>query len=938
MALRFEQSFLVKAPADRVWSYLTDPYRVAAALPGASVGEKLDERTYSGTMTVKLGTVSSTYKGTARFERLDPQERVTEIVASGQDVRGKGGAEVRMVSRLVERSPGETEVSVVSEVNVAGLLAQLGRGMIQQVSEWMFQVFTQAMRAELETPVEPAAQPAPPEPAPPERPAPEAAPRSPNGSKPIPWAIGSTGAAAVFLAAVAYALQIALDASTASVALTMAFLAFNVLAWWLGYAVSSRRAGDPLGRALLMVGDVIFPLNLFAPIHIHIFPERVSHSISTVLLIGLVYHLPGYLRLTASRFPPFFYPYFFAGAGGVLLFLGQFTLGLRLEALVALIVVLGAGLQLAGERWDVRLRRHFSLAVMALLVAATAAAGLVLLRRPTPALLGALFAQGIALAALASRTRGLGPVCRLFGLAAYVAFTIAFTASLSSLGASPSHYVLATTLWVCALTVLSVVLRGGPGEPFRDSAHWLAFALGLGLTAGCAPSWAAAAGLPLPGRLGAISPFRQWPPGTIAAALAPLGVGGAFLLGSLARWRNPVIAPSLGEFIVSATLLNVASYLAPLLLPPAAAALWSGAGWDPLGTVVLPLLFGLLYFAFTDAKDVSYPVGAFRLAGSVAVLASALIALVTGRLVVAVCVGGALVFLWRSLKERALWPHGLLLALGTAAAMPPEGGPSGHLEVYPLCVFSLALLGVSQWIRTREGWNLRAWLSLASALTAGAGAGLVAISLTLSYSLDESQAIFPLLVTGGAYLLSSLLWKQDVLRHAAAGALIVVLWLLGLQGQVTVAEFYLTPLALYLCLLLYLEARRRPPPALAAAGQTGPREALLAVLRANPLPLAIVAIAIVFPFLALVASFREVHAVFLAAGSLILLQLFGAVRPEAGLVYPVCALFLAGVLVYLVLGAPSQWVSLSLVLVGSLNIGSLALPLGRGLSDAGEQP
>jgi hypothetical protein len=99
-----------------------------------------------------------------------------------------------------------------------------------------------------------------------------------------------------------------------------------------------------------------------------------------------------------------------------------------------------------------------------------------------------------------------------------------------------------------------------------------------------------------------------------------------------------------------------------------------------------------------------------------------------------------------------------------------------------------------------------------------------------------------------------------------------------------------------------------------------------------------VAIAIVFPFLALVASFREVHALFLAAGSLVLLQLFGAVRPEPGLVYPVCALFLAGVLVYLVLGAPSQWVSLSLVLVGSLSIGSLALPLGRGLSNAGERP
>lgn len=150
MAIPIEKSFVVKAPADRVWEFLIDPYRVAKCLPGAAITEQLDDQTYAGTITVKVGPVSASYKGQVRFERLDSDARVAELTGRGLEVRGKGGADMRMTSRLVERGPGETEVMVTSEVNVTGILAQFGRGMIQDVSDQMFEKFTEAMRAELE--------------------------------------------------------------------------------------------------------------------------------------------------------------------------------------------------------------------------------------------------------------------------------------------------------------------------------------------------------------------------------------------------------------------------------------------------------------------------------------------------------------------------------------------------------------------------------------------------------------------------------------------------------------------------------------------------------------------------------------------------------------------------------------------------------------------
>lgn len=153
MGIPIEKTFTVRAPAEAVWAFLTDPHRVARCLPGAAVTGKLDEQSYAGTITVKVGPVTASYRGKMRFERLDAAAREAEIVASGQETRGKGGADMRMKSRVAALPDGSSEVNVVSDVNVVGVLAQFGRGMIQDVSDQLFQKFTEAMRRELETPV-----------------------------------------------------------------------------------------------------------------------------------------------------------------------------------------------------------------------------------------------------------------------------------------------------------------------------------------------------------------------------------------------------------------------------------------------------------------------------------------------------------------------------------------------------------------------------------------------------------------------------------------------------------------------------------------------------------------------------------------------------------------------------------------------------------------
>jgi carbon monoxide dehydrogenase subunit G len=148
--MQMQRRFAVRAPADAVWAFLTDPYRVAECLPGAAITERVDERTYRGTITVKVGPVATSYRGEVRFQRLDPGERVAEIAASGQDVRGRGGAELRLSSRVASTPAGEAEVEVVQDLEVTGMLAQLGRGMLEDVGDQLFAAFTAELRARLE--------------------------------------------------------------------------------------------------------------------------------------------------------------------------------------------------------------------------------------------------------------------------------------------------------------------------------------------------------------------------------------------------------------------------------------------------------------------------------------------------------------------------------------------------------------------------------------------------------------------------------------------------------------------------------------------------------------------------------------------------------------------------------------------------------------------
>lgn len=150
MAVRIEKTFQVKAPLDHVWKLLSDPRSIANCVPGAQLTEAVDDRTFKGAVSVRVGPSVTDYKGEVHIERLDPGSHEIEIAGKGMDVRGKGSASMKMTGKVRALPDGSTEVATVADVNVVGILAQFGGRMIHDVSDVMFGEFTRRFQDQLQ--------------------------------------------------------------------------------------------------------------------------------------------------------------------------------------------------------------------------------------------------------------------------------------------------------------------------------------------------------------------------------------------------------------------------------------------------------------------------------------------------------------------------------------------------------------------------------------------------------------------------------------------------------------------------------------------------------------------------------------------------------------------------------------------------------------------
>lgn len=148
--MKIQNEIEMSAPPDDLFDVLADVERVAPLLPGATLEGKEDEDTYVGTVKVKVGPISVSYRGTIYFQELDHDARRAVMRASGREINGQGSTEAT-ITATVTGSDSKSVLTMDTDMEVRGRVAQFGRGAIGNVSQKILDQFARNLEAQVLT-------------------------------------------------------------------------------------------------------------------------------------------------------------------------------------------------------------------------------------------------------------------------------------------------------------------------------------------------------------------------------------------------------------------------------------------------------------------------------------------------------------------------------------------------------------------------------------------------------------------------------------------------------------------------------------------------------------------------------------------------------------------------------------------------------------------
>ena len=146
--MRFQNEIEVDSPPSELFAFLTDVERVAPCLPGASIdGREGDD--YHGSMKVKVGPITGTYKGTMRFIERDEEALLAVMSARAAEVNGQGDAEAKITTRIEQAGDESSRITMDTDLQMRGRVAQFGRGAMEKISQRMFEEFARNLEREM---------------------------------------------------------------------------------------------------------------------------------------------------------------------------------------------------------------------------------------------------------------------------------------------------------------------------------------------------------------------------------------------------------------------------------------------------------------------------------------------------------------------------------------------------------------------------------------------------------------------------------------------------------------------------------------------------------------------------------------------------------------------------------------------------------------------
>lgn len=142
--MKLEHGFDVAAPVETVWGLMLDLERVAPCLPGGEVTEKVDDRHYKAAVRVSLGPMRMAYRGEITIVEADEAARRTVMEAKATETKGQGAARATITTVLAAAGDG-THAVVTTDLQLTGRVAQMGRGIVEDVSKRLMGEFADCL-------------------------------------------------------------------------------------------------------------------------------------------------------------------------------------------------------------------------------------------------------------------------------------------------------------------------------------------------------------------------------------------------------------------------------------------------------------------------------------------------------------------------------------------------------------------------------------------------------------------------------------------------------------------------------------------------------------------------------------------------------------------------------------------------------------------------
>jgi len=159
MKVQLEKTFAMPGSADTAWAVLRDIDAVAACMPGAKITERIDTHHFKGTVSVKFGPASMSFRGDVEILSLDAANKTLRLVGKGTDTTGSSGAAMDLTARVEAVDAGSCNLRGTSDVSMSGKAAAFGGRMMDSVADQVLKQFAsnfaarvQALQAQLPPP------------------------------------------------------------------------------------------------------------------------------------------------------------------------------------------------------------------------------------------------------------------------------------------------------------------------------------------------------------------------------------------------------------------------------------------------------------------------------------------------------------------------------------------------------------------------------------------------------------------------------------------------------------------------------------------------------------------------------------------------------------------------------------------------------------------